>query len=86
VLRLVVLTDLMAVALTKPPSKLACSVAAELVAATPVLVVFDAAVVSIVPVESAFGRCTDAAVFVWVTPIADVQPRMAKADLPDFTV
>jgi hypothetical protein len=83
---LVVLTDLTAVAFTTPPSKLTCSIAAELVAATPVSVVFDAAVVSIVPDESAFGTCTEAAVFECVTPIADVQPSMAKADLPDFTV
>jgi hypothetical protein len=86
VLWLVVLTDLMAVALTTPPSKLTCSVVAELVAATPVLVVFDAAVVSMVPVKSAFGTFTEAAVLEWVTPTFDVQPRTTKADRPDFNV
>src|SRR5437763_15926173 len=76
----------MALALTAPPSKLTCCIAAELVEATPVAVCFDAALVLIVPVESAFGTFTDAMVFEWVTPIVDVQPSTTKADRPDFTV
>jgi hypothetical protein len=51
-----------------------------------VLVAFDAALVSIVPVESTLGTFTDAAEFEWLTPTADVQPSTTKADRPDFAV
>jgi hypothetical protein len=85
VLWLVVLTDLMALAVTTPPSKRTFCVVAELVEATPVWVAFDAALVSIVPVKSAFGSFAFAAVFVWETPMADVQPSTTKAERPDFT-
>jgi hypothetical protein len=52
--------------------------------ADPVGVVFDAAVVSIVPDDST-GVFTAAAVFVCVIPVAEVQPSVESADLPELT-
>src|SRR5437016_4244455 len=80
----VVLTDLIAVAVTAPPSTLTCCVVAELVEAMPVRVAFDATFVSIVPEKSTFGTCADATVFEWVIPITDVQLSGTKAEGPDF--
>ena len=82
----VALTDLMASALTMPPSKLTRCVAAELVEAMPPPVASDAARVSTVPVESAFGTPTDATMFEWTTPVVEVQPSTTSAERPDFTV
>jgi hypothetical protein len=69
---------------TSPPSRLTCWIVDDPVAAAPVAVVFDAADVSIVP-DDKTPAFTAAAVFVRVTPVADVQPRVDSADRPDRT-
>jgi hypothetical protein len=69
---------------TSPPSRLTCWIVDDPVAAAPVAVVFDAADVSIVP-DDRTPAFTAAAVFVRVTPVADVQPRVDSADRPDRT-
>jgi hypothetical protein len=84
--RLVVLTDLMVVADTRPPSRDKPSVVAELAAADPVAVDSDPALVATVPLVRIPGTPTEATEFVWVMPICDVQPSVDRADLPDCTV
>src|ERR1700720_3799062 len=57
----------------------------KLLVATPVPVVSDATLVSIVPVLSTPGTPTDGDVFVCVTPTWSVQPSTDSADRPDLT-
>jgi hypothetical protein len=83
--RLAVLTDFTAVAETRPLSTLADCTVDDPVAATPVAVPRDAALVSTVPVVSAGRAFTDAAVLVWLTPVCETQPRLASAESPDLT-
>ena len=58
----------------------------EAAEATPVAVVCDAALVSIVPAVSAAGAFTDAAVLVCLTPGCETQPRTESAERPDCTI
>src|SRR5580693_9499378 len=83
---LVVLTDLTAVADTRPASTLAPWTVLDAEEANPLEVVWEAALVSMVPLPSTGGTLTDAAVFVCVTPVCAVQPRVDSAERPDFTV
>src|SRR5579875_1285460 len=85
-LRLVVLAEWTVVAVTRPPSRDAPSVVAVLAEADPVAVDSDRAPVLTVPLVIIPGRPTEATEFVCVMPVCEVQPSVAKADLPDSTV
>lgn len=58
---------------------------AELAEAAPEAVCPDAALVSMVPVVMT-GVLTEATVFVWLTPVCEVQPSVDRAERPDSTV
>src|SRR5438132_1148353 len=83
--RLVVLTDVTALADTRPLSRLTDCTLLEDTEATPVAVVCEAALVSSVPVVSAGGAFTDTAVLVFCTPGCETQPRTDSAERPDCT-
>src|SRR6266699_3415617 len=83
--RLVVLTDVTALADTRPLSRLTDCTLLEDTEATPVAVVCEAVLVSSVPVVSAGGAFTDTAVLVFCTPGCETQPRTDSADRPDWT-
>ena len=83
--RLVVLTEVTALADTRPLSRLTDCTLLEAAEATPVAVVCEAALVTSVPVVSAGGAFTDAAVLVFCTPGCDTQPSTESAERPDCT-
>jgi hypothetical protein len=84
-LKLVVLTDLIALAVIKPFRRVTPCVVADEVDALPVLVGTDAAKVSMVPVLRTFGTFTDAVVLALLTPVREMQPMPAAAEGPDAT-
>jgi hypothetical protein len=84
--RLTVLTEVTALADTRPLSRLTEATLLEATEATPVAVVCEAALVSSVPVASAGGAFTDTAVLVFCTPGCETQPRTESAERPDCTI
>src|SRR5579859_4001141 len=82
---IVVLTARTAAAFTRPPSALACWVAALLAEAGPSAVACEAALVVTVPVLSSGGTLTEAMLLVSVTPVRDTQPSVDSAERPERT-